>query len=301
MEKCNLSFQETLCNGTPDCSESGSDEWGCLGLEEDVLMVGPDHLPVCWEGWTEAAGEAACHQLGFAGLLSAEFHQLPKEEGPWWLWKGGDGDDRASDWLQAHGEEGACESGAAVRLQCAPHTCGGWGGVNTVPSLALLFHVETRSSCPASLISATHLLASSSCLQTPTLDPKQWVVFPGLAANRQINVVAAITKIAKVVLLRMASPATLSQSSQPACLPSASATLDATPENCVIASWSIPDKGEVSFTQHKAPISLLSKGCPPNSVCTHPLSSPTPLPGSPLLCSKPGGNWTLHGLLKGPR
>ena len=285
-----------MCDGRPDCLRSGEDEWGCLGLKEGVLDVGPQHLPVCWEGWEESAGEAACHQLGFAGMQNAEFHQVPQRKGPWWLWRGGSGE--AADWVQAQGEAGECESGTTVKLQCKPHRCGGWGKKSTVPSLALLLHVASRKSCPASLISATHLMAASSCFDPLTLDPKQWVVFPELSSSRKIKVISAITKLEEVILLRMASPATLGPASQPACLPSPSTS---TPGDCVLAYWAVADQGDVSFAQHVAPLSPLSTSCPPNLLCTKPLpSSPSPLPGSPLLCSQPQGTWALRGLLLGP-
>ena len=284
-----------MCDGRTDCLQNGEDEWGCLGIENGILTVGPRHLRVCWEGWQERAGEAACHQMGFSGLQSAEFDQASEKEGPWWMWRRiGD----SSDWLQAQGEAGGeCESGAAVRLQCRNHTCGVWGKTSTVPSLALLLHVASRKSCPASLISATHLLAAASCLDQLTLDPRQWVVFPGLSSSREIKVVAGITKFEEVILLRMDSPTTLGPASQPACLPS---TALATPGNCILASWALADQGDVSFTQHVAPLSPLTNGCPPNFLCTKALSSPTPLPGSPLLCSQPEGTWILHGLLLRP-
>jgi len=290
--------KEAVCDGRTDCLENGEDEWGCLDvLENGILTVGPQHLPVCWQGWEETAGEAACHQMGFSALQSAQFHQTLERKGPWWMRKSiGD----SSDWFQAQGEAGECESGTAVGLQCAPHTCGGWGKTSTVPSLALLLHVASRKSCPASLISATHLLAAASCLDQLTLDPRQWVVFPGLTSSRQIKVVAAITKFEEVILLRMDSPATLGPASQPACLLSTESTL-ATPSNCVLASWAVADQGDVSFAQHVAPLTPLSTGCPPNFLCTKALSSPTPLPGSPLLCSQPEGTWFLQGLLLRPR
>ena len=288
--------QEALCDGRTDCLQSGEDEWGCLGIEKGILTVGPQHLPVCWDGWEQMAGEAACHQMGFAGLQSAEFHQALKGKGPWWVWRG---NGELSDWFQAQGESGECESGTAVRLKCKPHACGEWGKTSRVPSLALLLHVASRKSCPASLISASHLLAAASCLQPLTLDPRQWVVFPGLSSSRQIKVVAAVTKFEGLILLRMDSPVTLGPASQPACLPSLAPTL-ATPPNCVLASWAVADQGDVSFAQHVAPLSPLSTGCPPNFLCTKALSSPPPLPGSPLLCSQPEGTWILRGILVQP-
>ena len=276
---------------------NGEDEWGCLRIENDFLTVGPQLLPVCWEGWEEMAGEIACHQMGFSGMQTAEFHQAPESKGPWWSWRGAG---EVSDWFQTQGESGDCESGTAVRLQCNPYRCGGWETTtSTVPSLALLLHVASRKSCPASLISSTHLLAAASCLQQLTLDPRQWVVFPGLSSSRQIKVVAAVTKFEEVILLRMDSPATLGPASQPACLPSLAPSV-ATPDKCVLASWAVADQGDVSFSQRVTPLSPLPTGCPPNLLCTKALSSPTPLPGSPLLCSQNEGPWILHGLLVQP-
>ena len=71
----------------------------------------------------------------------------------------------------------------------SPPSCGEWGDtVASLPPLALLLHVGSRASCPASLVSASHLLASASCLLPSGLEPTAWVVFLGQGRDRQIKV-----------------------------------------------------------------------------------------------------------------
>ena len=166
---------------------------------------------MCWAPRPPSSSLAACQALGHRGAGGPEFFQGGR--GPWWTWgarpPGSGGPPKA---LQAQGGPGACPSRAGLVLKCLATSCGEWGASasfnSSTPSLALLLHVPSKSSCPATLISPSHLLTSSFCLSKDkdkvgkrAMEPRDWVVFAGMANSRQIKVIQSTSHPIETSLL----------------------------------------------------------------------------------------------------
>ena len=162
----------TVSPSSTVCEEDCQTRQDCLCLATDDGQLRLGLLPMCWDDWDQQKGNTACRLLGFGSQESAEFMQIRKHAGPWGLWPK---------------DRGLCQSRAAVKLECRPDSCGRWDPAGPAPSLGLLLNVDTKTFCPASLLSPLHLLAAASCILPQGADPKAWVVFLGQESKRQIK------------------------------------------------------------------------------------------------------------------
>ncbi|XP_053729831.1 transmembrane protease serine 13a isoform X1 [Synchiropus splendidus] len=227
------------CDGVSDCQQ-GSDETNCVRFASDnslELMTDEDgrFLPVCSAGWSQAASDQACQQLGFRRSFSTKSIKSPGLSISLTL------TNQSSSTMQSKVKvSSSCANQEIVSLMCAD--CGRQQSTSKIiggtaaksgqwPWQGSL-HFRQRHVCGAVLVAPDFLLTAAHCFtRSSSSSPSQWKVYGGMISQTNLPKAYSVKTIMlhenynvktndrDIALIKLEEPVSSQGPFQPACLP----------------------------------------------------------------------------------